>query len=160
MAEQIQSPESSSCRTMTASAEWTNKYLTFAVIFRENNQIQLRDVYIFDSKYERMHAALARQVKYRSQCVWNMQLLYHAFSISSFREMSHWVCRNFPLEIDTCRDKVVLLISNHNQGFVREPVSILEKLGWVSMSKSVFGYCWNRFGSWCVCVWSDSILCD
>ena len=69
MAEQIQSPESSSCRTMTASAEWTNKYLTFAVIFRENNQIQLRDVYIFDSKYERMRAALARQVKYRSQCV-------------------------------------------------------------------------------------------
>ena len=54
---------------MTASAEWTNKYLTFAVIFRENNQIQLRDVYIFDSKYERMRAALARQVKYRSQCV-------------------------------------------------------------------------------------------
>ena len=88
MAEQIQSPESGSCRTMTASAEWTNKYLTFAVIFRENNQIQLRDVYIFDSKYERMRAALARQVKYRSQCVWNMQLLY-AFSISSFREMSH-----------------------------------------------------------------------
>merc|ERR1712240_459518 len=62
MAEQIQSPESSSCRTMTASAEWTNKYFTFTVIFRENNQIQLCDVYIFDSKYERMRAALARHV--------------------------------------------------------------------------------------------------
>ena len=63
---------------------------------------------------ERMRAyALARQVPY-SVCVCRRYETVDAFPILSFREMSQKVCRNFPLEINTYRDKVVLLISDHN----------------------------------------------